>query len=34
MIEPHHPRLAIRRQRERVGISRSAFYAPATAETP
>lgn len=34
MIEPHHPRLTIRRQCELVGISRSAFYAPAAAETP
>ena len=34
MIEPDHPRLTIRRQCELVGISRSAFYAPAAAETP
>lgn len=33
MIEPDHPRLTIRRQCELVGISRSAFYAPAAAET-
>lgn len=34
MIEPDHPRLTIRRQCELVGISRSAFYTPAAAETP
>lgn len=34
MIEPHYPRLTIRRQCELVGISRSTFYAPAAAETP
>lgn len=34
MIEPHHPRLTIRRQCELVGISRSAFYGPTAAETP
>jgi putative transposase len=34
MIEPHHPRLTIRRQCELVGIGRSTFYAPAAAETP
>ncbi len=34
MIEPDHPRLTTRRQCELVGISRSAFYAPAAAETP
>lgn len=26
MIEPHHPRLAIRRQCELVGVSRSTSY--------
>jgi putative transposase len=34
MIEPDHPRLTIRRPCELVGISRSALYAPAAAETP
>ena len=34
MIDPDHPGLTIRRQRELVGIGRSAFYAPAAAETP
>ena len=34
MIDPHHPRLTIRRQCELVGIGRSTFYAPAAAKTP
>jgi putative transposase len=34
MIEPHYPRLTIRRQCELIGIGRSTFYAPAAAETP
>lgn len=34
MIEPHHPRLTIRRQCELVGISRSTFYGPTAAEMP